>query len=144
MSDYEWETIDVPSGAFIGWGTREGQHVTGKVLEYLPAGGTDFDGNPCPRLAVELIERAASFNKAGERTDYDPKEIVSLNVGQTGLKAAVLRANPEAGDLIKITMTGTTRTNKGNDIKGFDLKIARGAGNPQAARRAVAEAEPPF
>jgi hypothetical protein len=155
MGTYDWETVDVPQGAFIGWGTREGQHVTGKVLTYGAAAGSDFDGNPCPQLTIELIEPAASFNKAGERTNYPAGELVSLTVGQYGLKAAVIRANPEPGDLLKITLTGVSKTNKGNDIKNFDLKIARGAGGGSpyigngnrtqpAAQPAPVEAEPPF
>ena len=33
-----WETVEVPRGAYLGWGTKKGQHVTGKVLEYSPDG----------------------------------------------------------------------------------------------------------
>lgn len=146
MSDsYDWETVEVPSGAFIGWGTTPGQHVTGKVLSYTSSGGTDFNGDPCPQLTIELLDKAASFNKAGERTDYPSGELVNLTVGQTGLKAAVQRAVPEPGDLVKITMTGTSKTNRGNEIKNFDLKIARGAGQRQTpSAAAAANPEPPF
>jgi hypothetical protein len=148
MSEYDWETVEVPRGAFIGWGTREGQHVTGKVLTYSPTGGRDFDNNPVPQIAIELIEKAASFSKDGERTDYPAGDLVNMNIGQMGLKAAILRAAPEPGDLIKITLTGTSKSSKGFDVKNFDLKIARGAGQtkqPRNGQQAPAyDPEPPF
>lgn len=151
MTEPQWETVEIPQGAFIGWGNQAGQHVTGKVLTYSPAGGTDFNGESCPQITVELVEQAASFNKAGERTDYPAGELVNLTVGQTGLKAAIQRANPDPGDLIKITMTGTSVTKKGNTIKNFDLKIARGVGQVQQPAPQQqqgfgqpAQAQPPF
>jgi hypothetical protein len=144
MSNPNWETIDVPQGAFVGWGTQAGQHVTGKLLAYSASGGTDFNNEPCPQLTIELIEPAASFNKAGERTDFPAGEIVSLTVGQVGLKNAVARAGVEAGDLIKITLSGTSPTKKGNTIKVFDLKVARGAGQSQRPANAVPQPQAPF
>lgn len=146
MSDYNWETVEVPQGSFVGWGTSPGQHVTGKVLTFSPAGGQDFNGEPCPQLTLELVESAASFNKAGERTDFPVGDVVSLTVGQSGLKRAVQSAQPDTGDLVKITLTGTEVTKKGNTIKVFDLKIARGAGGPAAQQQAPAatQAAPPF
>lgn len=147
MTDqYEWETVEVPQGAFIGWGTQPGQHVTGKILTYDGTGGTDFDGNPCPQITVELIDKAASFKKDGQRTDYPAGDLVNVTCGQSGLKAAVTRAHPSTGDLIKITMSGVVKTNKGNDMKQFDLKIARGAGQeqPVGSAPATGDAEPPF
>lgn len=149
----QWETIEVSSGSFVGWGTTAGQHVTGKVLSYSPSQGTDFNNEPCPQLTIELSDRAASFNKEGQRTDYQAGELVNLTVGQVGLKNAVTRAGLEVGDLVKITMTGTSKTNRGNTIKNFDLKVARGGGNtppPQQQRNAQPqqqqsfEEEPPF
>jgi hypothetical protein len=62
MSD--WETIEAPVGSFIGWGGTKGQHVTGKVLDFTMDGGTDFGGNRCPQISIQLTEDAASFNKA--------------------------------------------------------------------------------
>lgn len=150
MTDQQWETVDVPQGAFVGWGSTAGQHVTGKVLSYSPTGGSDFNGDPCPLLVLELIEQAASFNKAGERTDYPAGEFVNLTVGQTSLKAALQKASPDVGDLLKITMTGTSVTKKGNTIKNFEFKIARGAGQAQQPAPAAGgfggqpQAQPPF
>lgn len=146
MSEPNWETIDVPRGAYIGWGARTGQHVTGKVLAYEERGGTDFAGDPCPRLDVELTERAASVNKEGERFDHDAGELVVLNAGQVSLKRAVRAAALEAGDLIKIELVNLVKTPNGT-VKEFSIKVARGAGGSSAARPAApvpVEEEAPF
>jgi len=143
----DWETIDVPRGAYIGWGNKKGQHVTGKVLEFSTDGGTDFNQKPCPTLAVELIEDAASFNKDGERTDHKAGEIVQLNAGQVSLKRALRAADPAPGDLVKITLDNLVKTDKGT-VKEFAIKIARGAGGPVKAKAGEAESadddSPPF
>src|SRR5215216_378016 len=127
MTTYQWEDVDVPRGAFISWGTTVNQHVTGKVLSYDPQGGTDFNGNSCPQLAVELIEPAASINKAGQRTDFPAGELVVLNCGQVSLKRAVQAASLNPGDLVKIVLSNLVRTSNG-EVKEFELKVARGAG----------------
>ena len=142
-----WETVEVPRGAYIGWGTKKGQHVTGKVLDYQPEGGTDFNGNPCPSAAIELTEDAASFNKDGERSTHAAGEIVQLNAGQVSLKRALRAADPSPGDLVKITLVNLAKTDKGT-VKEFDIKIARGAGGAakpaKAAAADVDDDEPPF
>src|SRR6516225_8807130 len=140
----DWEEITVPKGAYIGWGNKPGQHVTGKVLEYAPDGGTDFAGNRCPSVAIELTEKAASVNKEGVRTDFDTGEIVQLNAGQVSLKRALRAADPSPGDLVKITLDNLVKTANGT-VKEFNIKIARGAG---AASKPAAAADgsddPPF
>jgi hypothetical protein len=142
----EWETIESTAGGFIGWGTKKGQHVTGRVVDYSIDGGTDFGGNKCPQLAIELTEKAASFNKDGERTDYEDGEIVNITCGQASLKSTIRRTDPSAGDLIKITLADLAKTANGT-AKVFEIKIARGAG---AATKAAANSdsssddEPPF
>lgn len=140
----EWEEVAVPRGAYIGWGDKPGQHVTGKVMDYNPTGGTNFAGEPCPTVAVELTEKAASFNKAGERTDFAEGDLVQLNAGQVSLRRALRAADPTTGDLIKITLEGLAKTANGT-VKEFGIKIARGAGavnSPAAA--AVDDDAPPF
>lgn len=145
-----WETVEVPRGAYIGWGLKPGQHVTGKVLEYSLTGGSDFNGDPCPTLAVELIEKAASFNKAQERTDHEPGELVQLNIGQVSLKRALRAADPSPGDLVKITLENVLKGagKNGGDVKEFGIKIARGAGvsssKPAATQDNSDDDEPPF
>ncbi|MGV7681625.1 hypothetical protein PJN28_23580 [Mycobacterium kansasii] len=141
----EWEDVEVPRGAYVSWGNKTGQHVTGKVLEYSLDGGTDFAGNPCPTIAVELIEAAASINKEGVRTDFEPGEIVQLNAGQVSLKRALRAADPSPGDLVKIELSNLVKTANGT-VKEFSIKIARGAGatTKTAAAQDVSDDEPPF
>lgn len=139
-----WETIDVPRGAYISWGTKTGQHVTGKVLEYSIDGGTDFSGNTCPTITIELIEPAASINKDGDRTNFDAGEIVQLNAGQVSLKRALRAADPSPGDLVKITLDNLAKTANGT-VKEFGIQIARGAGGTTKPAAAQADDdEPPF
>ena len=142
-----WETIEVPRGAYIGWGSKKGQHVTGKVLDYQPEGGTDFNGNACPSATIELTEAAASFNKDGDRSDFAAGELIQLNAGQVSLKRALRAADPAAGDLVKITLVNLAKTDKGS-VKEYDIKIARGAGGKVATKAAPAaevdDDEPPF
>lgn len=133
----EWETIEAPSGSFIGWGNKKGQHVTGRVVEYTIDGGTDFNGGKCPLISIELTEKAASFNKEGDRTDHDAGAIVNITAGQVKLKSVLRQADPSPGDLIKIELTGVAKTANGNTLKEFGVKIARGAGTttkPTAAQ----------
>jgi len=105
-----WETVDVPRGAYLGWGDRPGQHVTGKVIDYSENGGTNFAGDPCPAATIELTEAAASFNKQGERTDFPVGEMIQLNAGQVSLKRALRAADPSPGDLVKIELTNLAKT----------------------------------
>lgn len=124
----QWEDVEVPVGSFISWGSRAGQHVTGVVLEFSEEGGTDFNGNVCPQIAVQLTEKAASINKEGERTDFDKGAEVIVNGGQVRLGRALKQAKPKRGDLIKLEIAGVERTSSGNTLKDFKVKIARGAG----------------
>lgn len=151
MTEPQWEEVDVPRGAFISWGTNTGQHVTGKVVSYEPQGGTDFAGHPCPQLAVELTAAAASINKEGARTDYAAGELVVLNAGQVSLKRALQAAQPQPGELVKITLANLARTANGT-VKEFSIAKAPG---PAPTTEAVAPAtqqgwgqpqndEPPF
>lgn len=135
-----WETIEAPSGSFIGWGAKKGQHITGRVIEYAIDGGTDFNGGKCPMLSIELTEKAASFNKEGERTDHEVGAIVNITAGQVKLKSVIRQADPNPGDLIKIELTGVAKTASGNTLKEFGIKIARGAGG--TAKPKAAQADP--
>lgn len=144
MSD--WEEVQVPRGAYISWGAKVGQHVTGRVIEYAPDGGTDFAGNRCPSVAIELTEAAASINKEGERTDFAAGELVQLNAGQVSLKRALRAADPVVGDLVKIEFQNLIKTANGS-VKEFGIKIKRGNGSipkPKVAAFANGDDEPPF
>lgn len=150
MTDPQWEEIDVPRGAFIGWGNRTGQHVTGRVMGYDERGGTDFNGDPCPQLQIELTERAASINKENERTDYPAGELVVLNCGQVSLKRAVRAAALDVGDLVKIELVNLVKVSNGT-VKEFGIKVARGAGgsapapsDPTDPDESELEADAPF
>jgi hypothetical protein len=144
MTEPNWTEIEVPRGAYIGWGNKAGQHVTGSVLEYSLDGGRDFNGNSCPTLAVELTEKAASVNKDGDRTDHEAGELVQLNAGQVSLKRALRAADPSPGDLVKITLSNLVKTDKGT-VKEFSIKIARGAGASTSSKAApAADDDPPF
>lgn len=132
MTQPNWEEISVPRGAYVGWSQQIGQHVTGKVVEFNQSGGTDFAGNVCPQLVVDLTEPAASFNKEGVRTDYPAGDLVVLNCGQVSLKRAVKAADPSPGDLVKITLSNLVRTTNGT-VKEFTIAIARGYAKPPAA-----------
>lgn len=142
----DWETIETPKGAYIGWGSTAGQHVTGKVLAYADTGGTNFAGDPCPQISIELTEKAASINKDGQRTDFPAGELVVLNCGQANLSRGVRAAALNAGDLVKIELTDFEKTANGT-VKIFGIKVARGAGktaSSPAASAPQAEAAPPF
>ena len=131
----EWEEIEVPRGAYISWGTKAGQFVTGRVIDYNVTGGNDFNEQPCPQVAIELTEPAASINKEGVRTDFGAGELVQLNAGQVSLKRALRAADPSPGDLVKITLSDLVKTAKGT-VKEFSIQIARGASpapKPKAA-----------
>ena len=144
-----WEEVNVPRGAYISWGTTIGQHVTGKVLEYSADGGTNFNGDACPSVAIELIEPAASITKDGERSEHAVGDIVQLNAGQVSLKRALRAADPKPGDLVKITLENIAKTSSGGTVKEYGIKIARGAGGavtPKAAAPVAADDNfnPPF
>lgn len=145
MSEPQWTEVDVPRGAYISWGTKAGQHVTGRVVDYQPTGGNDFNDEPCPQIAIELTEPAASINKDGERTNFDAGELIQLNAGQVSLKRALRAADPSPGDLVKITLSDLVKTARGT-VKEFSIKIARDAavGSSKPAAVAADSDDPPF
>ncbi|WP_298045706.1 hypothetical protein [uncultured Citricoccus sp.] len=140
LNSLNFETVNVPAGSYVGWGNHQGQFVAGAVLDYEPEGGTDFNDNACPKLTIDLMAPAASFNKAGERTDYDTGEIVVLNCGLANLKRAVKYANLEPGDVVRIDLIGFEKVDKGT-VKLFEVKVARGAAKARVARPAAQPAQ---
>lgn len=122
-----FEKVEVPRGAYIGWGGESAagkQHITGRVLDYDPTGSTDFAGKECPLLEIELTERAVSFNKKGEHTNYLAGEVVCLSCGQVSLKRAVKKADLRAGYLVKITFDAVVQVDKGT-VKEFGIMVDR-------------------
>lgn len=137
----EWKTIEAPAGSYIGWGNRKGQYVEGEVTDYSPDGGTDFTGARCPQLGIRLTEKAASFNKTGERTDFSPGAAVQITCGQVKLKAVILKTDPKPGDLIRVELADVIKTANGNTLKDFIVKIAESS---PAANNGDDGDEPPF
>jgi hypothetical protein len=123
-SQQEWEDVEIPRGAYISWGNQPGQCVAGKVIDYDAAGGTDFNGEQCPSLELELIEPADSFNKEGQRSTFEAGETVQLNCGQVSLKRGVRKAALQPGDRVRITLVNLARSARGR-VKEFALQVAR-------------------
>ena len=146
----DWETVDVPRGAYISWGNKAGQTVTGKTLNYDPDGGTDFAGKPCPTIEIELTEKAYSVNKEGDRSTFDPGETVVLNAGQVSLKRALRAASPRPGDLVEITLSNMVKTASGGTVKEFGMRINRAAADSRNGDKtgtgwdSPSDNEPPF
>lgn len=121
-----WEDVEIPQGSFIGWGAK-GQTVTGKVLSYSPDGGSDFAGNPCPQVVLELTEDADNYkDKGATRETLASGEFVTVTAGQANLKRAVVAAQANNGDLMRIRFEDTYKTANGEG-KSFKVQIARGA-----------------
>lgn len=130
MSTYQFETIETPAGAFIGWHDTPGQVVTGKVVDYDQQGGQDFAGHVCPQVTLELVEPASSFNKAGDRSDFAAGEFVTITAGQANLKKGIIAARPEVGDILRVTHSTNANTANGT-AKIFEIQIARIGGQQQ-------------
>jgi len=129
----EWEEVVIPGGNFIGWGVKGGQHVTGKIVSISLTGGRDFNQEPCPEMMVELTEKAASFNKANERTEYAPGDIVTVTAGLANLRSTLERVKPvplAEGQEIKLTMEGMLKSAS----SGFEYKSFKLARNPKTVK----------
>lgn len=124
--DHQLETIEVASGAFIGWAAGPGQVVRGYVTHYSADGGTDFVGRVCPLLSVELTEPAYSVNKDGARSDFTAGDEVSITCGQANLKRTIQGGRLQPGDYIELTYADTQKAANGT-VKVFRLGVARQA-----------------
>jgi hypothetical protein len=122
--DDGWQTIEIPSGKFYGWGNKVGQSVIGRVISYDATGGTDYDGVACPLLEIELEQRTDSFTK-GERTVFEAGEIVRMNCGQAHLKTGVRVADLAAGDKVRIALVDLQKSGRGSPLKKFDIAVKR-------------------
>jgi len=125
MISDDWEDVQVPRGTFVGWGTKPGQKMTGKVLTYDETGGSDFNGNPCPQVVAELTEPFTNYRDKGtvEET-IAAGELVSITCGQANLKRTVRAAALEPGNLFQLAFTDTFKAEKG-DGKVFEMKVNR-------------------
>jgi hypothetical protein len=140
MTEPQWEDIVPPRGAFFSWGPTPGaQSVTGLVLDYSANAGTDFNGDSCPQLSVELrIPTYSLATKTGVRTDHAAGELVILNCGAVSLKRSIVAASLKPGDLVKIDFARLVNIPGGNTVKEFDVKVARGQGGQPTNRPAPA------
>lgn len=130
MTTPTFEDVVVPQGDFIGWNKTPGQIATITVLSFEPNGGTDANGNVCPRIIGTLVEDFTSYSGNGAESKEIPKgELVTLNCGQANLKRGVMAANAEPGDILRIHFNDTAKTTNGT-AKLFDIKIARATHTP--------------
>jgi hypothetical protein len=132
MTSYDFTPVEVPTGTYISWGPKPEQIVTIDVISYTPHGGTDFHDQPCPQIVGTLVADCATYRDKGatkERLTAGP--MVTLNCGLANLKRNVLAADPQPGDIIRLTFESTTPGAKG-DIKLFKAEVARGAGTGKA------------
>jgi hypothetical protein len=143
MSD-GWEEVNVPRGAYVGWGDRPGQSITGEVLDYSDDGGTDFDGRSCPQVSIILTEQGHSHSKQDGWSSFNAGELVVINCGQASLKRAVQTARLRPGDLCKITMQGIENIKGGKTVKVFGIKVKRGSGQSSQQVAGKPGPEPSF
>lgn len=137
----EWESVNVARGTYYSWGNESGQQVTGKVISFDPSGDRDLQGNPVPALSVELTENSVSIKaQKGERTELEVGTTIRLTASQGDLKAALIKAHPNPGDLVQIGLASVVTTKNGNTAKNFAVKIARGAAPVAPAPQPVQQA----
>jgi hypothetical protein len=120
----EFQDVDIPQGAFIGWG-KQGQTVTVTVASFDPTGGSDFNNNPCPLLVGTLTEAADNYRDQGTTHEQlDAGELVTITAGQANLKRGLLAADPKPGDIVRMIFTDTYKTASGTG-KTIKVQIAR-------------------
>jgi hypothetical protein len=128
MTDDGFQKIEVPRGQFIGWG-KLGQRVTLAVLDFDETGGTDFNGNTCPKLTGTLVEDCDNYRnlkKGGEREVLKRGEMVAVDGGTANLRKGLLLAEPKRDDIVRLTFTDEYETPQGTG-KVIEVEIARGA-----------------
>lgn len=141
MTDLNFTPVEVPSGTYVSWGNTPGQTVTIDVLTYSPAGGTDFNQNPCPQVVGTLVADCATYRDKGSiKERLTAGTVVTINAGQANLRRTLLAADPAPGDVLRLTFHDTTPGSKG-DIKLFRAEVARGAGKQAAPAAETAGAE---
>lgn len=122
-----FQKVEVAPGNYMGWsGTRTGQIVEGKLVEYDEIGGRDFSKNPCPLLVVTLTRKAVSVNKEGDRTQYSPGDELSVTCGMANLKKSIKQADRDFGLArgmgIRIELEEFQKVPDGK-VKVFDVQV---------------------
>lgn len=131
----DFKTIEVPSGRYIGWG-KQGQQVTVKVVSYDPTGGRDFNGSIVPQVTGELTEPCTNYTDLrGDRNEetLPTGELVTIQGSTVNLKKGLLLADPQPGDLLRMTYVDRYKTTAGNDGKVIKVEHAPGAPDPVTA-----------
>lgn len=127
-TDYNFEDVDIPQGTYIGWGPKPGQTATLDVISYQAEGGTDFNDQPCPQVIGTLLAPMASYRDKGTTKDsLEAGTLVTMTCGLANLKRNMHAANPQTGDVLRVSYNDTIEGGKGT-IKLFKCEIARGAG----------------
>lgn len=120
-----YQEIETPQGSFIGWGSKPGQVIEGRVTDYDPAGATDFGGSECPALEIELTRTGHSYAKEEWHT-YEAGDLVQISCGQVQLKKKVRKAQPRIGDMIRIELVDLVKVSNGT-VKSFTVGIDKNA-----------------
>jgi len=87
MSEFNWDDY-AQAGDWVSF-NEVGDQVVGRIKSVRI--GTDFNGNPCPELVLEV-------NDEGDEQ--------TLTAGQVMLKAALAEKAPRVGDRIRIIYSG--------------------------------------
>ena len=117
----KYRTVDTAS-TFIGWGKLE-QQVELEVLTFEPAGGRDFNNNPCPRVVGTLMADCDNYKDLRgdiERVKLKAGQQVTVEGGVENLRKGLLLVEPKRGDLLRLTYTDTYDTPQG---KGKVIKV---------------------
>ena len=129
MSDINWDAVPestIPTGTFIGWG-RVGQVVMGTVLSYSSDAGSDFNGEHCPLLVVELVTDTENYRDKGTTKEgIDAGELASVTAAQANLARHLRSLEPRPGDVIRVEYASEYKTARGIG-KEFKVQVVRGA-----------------
>ncbi len=113
------------SGDYVSW-NNPGDQAIGTIKEVRE--GTDFNGNPCPELVLEI---------------NDDGDEITLTAGQAMLKRLLAEQRPTTGDRIRVTYTGDEKTERGGTMKVFTLDVKPGVAE-SLIQPAVANSTEPF
>lgn len=125
MTEFDYGKYVGGSGGYVTF-SEVGDTVIGTIK--LIREGTDFSGNVCPELLLEVS---------------DEGEEKTLTAGQVMLKAALAEKRPQVGDRIKVTYSGTGDGRPGRQPpKLFTVDVKPGP--HQLVNAAVADDDAPF
>jgi hypothetical protein len=125
-SDMQEQEMATESYTFYGWDKKPGQVVVGEVESFSDTAGTDYDGNPCPKVNLILAEPSTSHATVeGTSKELPVDTIVTINCGQYQLKRDVMKLDggngPAPGDKLAITFLRVEKTANGRTLKVFQF-----------------------